>query len=64
MKDIKQIAKRLLKDESGQGATEYILLLVAVVAVAVIFKRQLWDIVNSKLGAISSKISDFGFDQQ
>ncbi len=37
---LKERAKAIWNDESAQGATEYILILVAVVTVAFIFKKQ------------------------
>ncbi|MDC0980318.1 Flp1 family type IVb pilin [Bdellovibrionales bacterium] len=49
--------KNLWRDESGQGATEYILLLVIVVGVAMLFKKEITSIVGTKLGELSSGIS-------
>lgn len=43
----------ILKDESGQGTTEYILILVAIVAVATIFK----DTIKTKIQGIIEKLS-------
>jgi Flp pilus assembly pilin Flp len=51
--------KSLWKDESAQGATEYILILAVVVGLAVIFKNQIMRIVNEKLGDISGAIAGF-----
>ncbi|MCB0364038.1 MAG: hypothetical protein H6624_13475 [Bdellovibrionaceae bacterium] len=59
MKKVKHIAKKLWNDESGQGATEYILLLVVVVALVMIFRPQIEQIVNDKLGQLSSAIGGF-----
>lgn len=59
MKKIRNTIINLLRDESGQGATEYILILVAVVAVAIIFKKQLSTIVEGKLGDLGNMISGF-----
>ncbi|OFZ19475.1 MAG: hypothetical protein A2Z20_05490 [Bdellovibrionales bacterium RBG_16_40_8] len=60
MKNIKKTIIKLLRDESGQGATEYILILVAVVAVAVIFKDQLMKVMTDKLmPALQGKIDGF-----
>lgn len=56
MKNIKKFFSTLWKDESAQGATEYILLLVAVVAVVLIFKDKIRDIVNDMLGSLQGKI--------
>lgn len=57
MKNIKKFVSTLWKDESAQGATEYILLLVAVVAVVLIFKDKIMGIVNEMLGTLQGKIS-------
>lgn len=51
--------KKLVKDESAQGATEYILLLVAVVAMVVIFKDQIKSQVDNLVGKLSSQIEGF-----
>jgi Flp pilus assembly pilin Flp len=51
--------RRLIKDESGQGATEYILLLVVVVAIAMIFKKQIQQIVSDKINEVSTSIGSF-----
>lgn len=59
MKNIKHMAKKLWNDESGQGATEYILLLVVVVALVMIFRPQIEQIVNDKLGQLSGAIGGF-----
>lgn len=49
---MKNTLKRLWNDESAQGATEYILILVAVVAVAILFRGRIQDFVEGKLGEI------------
>ncbi len=49
--------KKFLKDESAQGATEYILLLVAVVAILVMFKKQILEVVSTLLGNLSGQIN-------
>jgi len=59
MKSLKSLARALWKDESAQGAVEYILLLVVVVAVAMIFRRQITEAVNSRLADISGGMSGF-----
>lgn len=53
MKDLKRIAKSVWADESGQGATEYILLLVVVVGLVMLFGPQIKDMVNTKLQDLS-----------
>jgi len=59
MKAFTALAVNLWKDESGQGATEYILLLVVVVALAMVFKQRIMAIVQEKLTALAGDISGF-----
>ena len=59
MKKIKEISKKLIQDESAQGATEYILLLIVVVAIAMMFKEQIKGAVSGKLQELNSAISGF-----
>ncbi len=59
MKKALQILKNLWKDESAQGATEYILLLVVVVAISFIFKDKIKSIVSEKLTTIQGDIGGF-----
>jgi Flp pilus assembly pilin Flp len=47
----------LWKDESAQGATEYILMLVIVVGIAMLFKDKI-------RGIIEGKVTDLGNDIQ
>jgi len=53
------LMKKFWKDESAQGATEYILLLVAVVAILVLFRQQINQQVQSLLGNLGTKMNDF-----
>ncbi|MFZ4403607.1 MAG: Flp1 family type IVb pilin [Pseudobdellovibrionaceae bacterium] len=50
--------KNLIKDQSGQGATEYILLLVVVVALVLLFQKQIKETVAGKISELSGKISE------
>jgi len=59
MKNLVQTFKRIIKDESGQGATEYILLLVVVVAIAIMFKDQIMGFVKAKITQVGSDIGNF-----
>lgn len=59
MRTINNIAKKLWNDESGQGATEYILLLVVVVGLAMVFKSKIMEMVNGKLGELGTNIGGF-----
>lgn len=60
MLKLKNTLKSLWKDESAQGTSEYILVLVVVIAVAMIFKDEILKIVQGKMGEISGKIGGFG----
>jgi Flp pilus assembly pilin Flp len=53
MKKIVNTLKSLWKDESAQGATEYIVLLAVVVIVVVIFRKKITTLVESRLDNVS-----------
>ena len=59
MNILKNFFQELWNDESAQGATEYILLIVIVVGIAMMFKGQIMKILEGKLGEISEKINGF-----
>ncbi len=59
MKTILQRLKNIWKDESGQGATEYILMLVIVVSIAVFFGKDLKDMLSKKVQALSGEVQGF-----
>lgn len=46
------------KDESAQGATEYILLLVAVVALVMIFKKQILSQIETVTTSLGTQINE------
>lgn len=56
---MKKLMTKLWKDESAQGATEYILMLVIVVGIAVMFKNQIKDIIGNKISQLAGDISAF-----
>lgn len=49
MKKLTNFFKKLWKDESGQGATEYILLLVVIVGIIIVFKQPIKDAVMQQV---------------
>lgn len=51
--------KKLWSDESGQGATEYILLLMVIVGLAFIFKDKIQSAVSAKMDDLGGQITDF-----
>ncbi len=56
---MKKFFKKLWNDESGQGMTEYILLLVVIVAIALLFGDQIKTAVTAKIGELSEGIGGF-----
>lgn len=56
---MKKTLKKLWKDESAQGATEYILLLVVLVGVVLIFKDKFSSLMDSQMGKLEGKINQF-----
>ncbi|MBL7686997.1 MAG: hypothetical protein JNJ49_03110 [Bdellovibrionaceae bacterium] len=61
---LKARLQALWKDESAQGATEYILILVAVVSVAFIFRSKIKEFVEGRLGNLGSGLGNFNVEQQ
>lgn len=59
MNKLKSTLKRLWQDESAQGATEYILLLVVVVSLAFLFRGQITEFVTGRLGALGEGLNSF-----
>lgn len=57
---MRKFMKQLWNDESAQGTSEYILLLVAVIAVAVIFKDKIKGLVSTKMEDVGGQIQGFG----
>ena len=56
MKDqMERVAKEFAADESGVGVVEMILILVVLIGLATIFKKQLTNLVNSIFETINSK---------
>lgn len=62
MHSIRSKMTSLWKDEAAQGATEYILLLVIVVGIAMIFGPQIKTLVKGKIDELSSGISSIKAD--
>ncbi|MES2768555.1 MAG: hypothetical protein V4596_05350 [Bdellovibrionota bacterium] len=57
MKKLINFSKRLRKSESGQGATEYILLLVVIVGLVLMFGPKIKSIVSAKVDALQGDIN-------
>ena len=56
---LKDTIKKIWKDESAQGATEYILMLVVVVAIAMLFRKQIQGIIEGKVNKLGQDIQSF-----
>lgn len=56
---MKNKMKKLWTDESAQGATEYILMLVIVVGIALLFKNKIMGIITDKVDGLGSDIQGF-----
>ncbi len=56
--------KKFWKDESAQGMTEYILLVVVVVTLAYIFRNKIKTAIAGKMDDVSGGINDFKVEQQ
>jgi Flp pilus assembly pilin Flp len=52
MKNFKSMLKQLVKDESGQGAAEYILLIALVVAIIMMFGPKIKTMISNKTDSI------------
>lgn len=63
MKKFTALMRKLAKDESGQGATEYVLLVVVVVALVTLFRNQISEALGSKLSALAADITGFTGDK-
>lgn len=59
MNKFKSFARRFMKDESGQGMAEYVLLIVVVVSVAFLFRKNITDMVSNKMGQVSGEFQNF-----
>lgn len=58
MKLLKKINRKKIQ-QAGQGMTEYILLLVVIVAVSMIFKDKIKGAVEGKMNDVSGSIQSF-----
>ncbi|MGE0762792.1 MAG: Flp1 family type IVb pilin [Bdellovibrionales bacterium] len=56
---MRKFIKQLWQDESAQGTSEYILLLVAIIAVAMLFKDKIRSVIEGKMGEVGSSIEGF-----
>lgn len=57
-----RLRRNLIKNERGQGATEYILLLVVLVGVVMIFKDKIRGTLSAKMEQLGSDIGNVTSD--
>lgn len=57
---MKNLTSRFLKNIKGQGATEYILILVIVVGLAIMLKEPITKMIEGKMSEIEGSVSGFG----
>lgn len=55
---MKSFFSKLWQDESGQGATEYILILVVVAVIVMVFKEEIMKIVRSRTVEMGDKLGE------
>lgn len=55
--------KRFWNDEEAQGMMEYILMAVAVVAIATLVGPRIRDAVNNKAGELETNLGSFNMNQ-
>jgi len=53
-----RLRARLLKNNRGQGATEYILLVAVVVAVVMMFRKNIQSKLNDTVNKVGSQIDE------
>lgn len=59
MSKLKKTFLNIWKDESGQGATEYILILVVVAVMVLVFKDELKKMIADRTKDMSAKVGTF-----
>lgn len=59
MNKIKNFAKKLWADESGQGTAEYVLLAAIVVALVIMFKDRIRGAMSSQIERVGGQIESF-----
>ena len=55
---MKSFFRKLWQDESGQGATEYILILVVVAVIVMAFKERIVGIIKGKTDEMGGKLGE------
>lgn len=58
LKEKARAGQRILSNESGMGTVELILIIVVLIGLVIIFKKQLTSLVNTIFETITSKSND------
>ena len=59
LEKLKKGFKKFLSDESGQGMTEYVFILLIIIAVLVVFREQIKTAFTDKIGDLTRQIGRF-----
>lgn len=51
------LLKRLYWEEDGQGMTEYIVILIVIVAIAFVFRSRIRQALNTALAAVQNRMN-------
>ncbi len=57
--NLKNIMKRLRKEESGMGVIEIVLIILVLVGLALVFKNQISGVANGVYDSIKSQVNSF-----
>lgn len=59
IEEIKEKTEKILKDESGMGVVEVVLIILVLVGLALVFKNQITAIANGIYGSIREQVGKF-----
>ena len=59
IENLKNIMKRLRKEESGMGVIEIVLIILVLVGLALVFKNQISGVANGVYDSIKSQVNSF-----
>ncbi len=59
MKNLKEKIKKILKDESGMGVIEIVLIILVLVGLAFVFKNQISGVANGIYDSIKTQVEAF-----
>ncbi len=59
MNNIKRMIIKILKDDSGMGVIEVVLIIIVLVGLALVFKNQLSAIANGLYKSITEQVKSF-----